>query len=169
GYGLSGAIGAAFATRRRTILVEGDGGFSQNLQEIGTAAVNNLDLKIFIFDDNGYASIRSTQINYFGGRYVGCDLTTGLGLPNWRKLFATYDVPVYEVGYGFENDPEFLGRFNGPGVQAFVVPVDPQQTYFPRITSRMVEGGGMVSNPLHKMTPDLDEDTRARLAAHLPN
>jgi len=169
GYGLSGAIGAAFATRRRTILVEGDGGFSQNLQEIGTAAVNKLDLKIFIFDDNGYASIRSTQINYFGGRYVGCDLTTGLGLPNWRKLFATYDVPVYEVGYGFENDPEFLGRFNGPGVQAFVVPVDPQQTYFPRITSRMVEGGGMVSNPLHKMTPDLDEDTRARLAAHLPN
>ncbi|MEY4555037.1 MAG: hypothetical protein RL093_156, partial [Pseudomonadota bacterium] len=59
GYGLSGAIGAAIASGRRTILVEGDGGFSQNLQEIGTAAVNDLDLKIFIFDDNGYASIRS--------------------------------------------------------------------------------------------------------------
>lgn len=167
GYGLSGAIGAAIATRRRTILIEGDGGFSQNLQEIGTAVVNDLNMKIFIFDDNGYASIRQTQINYFGGRYVGCDLKTGLGLPNWEKLFATYDVPVHRIGHGFENDPIFLERFNGLGVQAFIVPVDPQQTYFPRIASRVVEGGGMVSNPLHKMTPELEEEALSRFAIHL--
>ena len=69
--------------RRRTILVEGDGGFIQNLQELGTVSVNRLNLKIFIFDDNGYASIRMTQKNYFGGRYIGCDTSTGLGIPKW--------------------------------------------------------------------------------------
>ncbi|KSB88852.1 acetolactate synthase [Caulobacter vibrioides] len=168
GYGLSGAIGAALATKRRTILIEGDGGFSQNLQEIGTATINDLDLKIFIFDDNGYASIRQTQMNYFNGRYVGCDLKTGLGLPNWQKLFATYDVPVHTLAPGFEKDAAFLETFNTPGVQAFIVPVDPQQTYFPRIASRVVEGGGMVSNPLHRMTPELDETVEARLAAYIP-
>lgn len=168
GYGLSGAIGAAIASGRRTILVEGDGGFSQNLQEIGSAAVNDLDLKIFIFDDNGYASIRSVQVNYFQGRYVGCDRSTGLGLPDWSRLFDVWDVPCLRLGEGFESDPTFLDRFNGPGVQAFIVPVDPQQTYFPRITSRMVEGGGMVSNPLHRMTPPLPDETLARVGAFLP-
>jgi acetolactate synthase I/II/III large subunit len=168
GYGLSGAIGAAIASDRRTILVEGDGGFSQNLQEIGTAAVNELDLKIFIFDDNGYASIRSVQVNYFQGRYVGCDRSTGLGLPDWSRLFDVWDVPCMTLAEGFESDPAFLDRFNGPGVQAFIVPVDPQQTYFPRITSRMVEGGGMVSNPLHRMTPPLPDETLARVGAYLP-
>jgi acetolactate synthase-1/2/3 large subunit len=168
GYGLSGAIGAAIASGRRTILVEGDGGFSQNLQEIGTAAVNDLDLKIFIFDDNGYASIRSVQVNYFQGRYVGCDRSTGLGLPDWSRLFDVWDVPCMRLAEGFESDPAFLDRFNGPGVQAFIVPVDPQQTYFPRITSRMVEGGGMVSNPLHRMTPPLSDEILARVGAYLP-
>jgi acetolactate synthase-1/2/3 large subunit len=53
GYGLSGAIGAALATNnlRRTILIEGDGGFAQNMQELGTAELNQLNLKIFIFND----------------------------------------------------------------------------------------------------------------------
>jgi acetolactate synthase-1/2/3 large subunit len=169
GYGLSGAIGAAIASGRRTILFEGDGGFSQNMQEIGTAAVNNLNLKIFIFDDNGYASIRSVQINYFDGRYVGCDRVTGLGLPDWSKLFATWGVPSMRLENGFDNDPTFLERFNGQGPQAFVVPVDEKQTYFPRITSRMVEGGGMVSNPLHRMTPPLPDDVAARVGAYLPD
>ena len=91
GYGLAGAIGAALAANgRRTILVEGDGGFTQNLQELGTVVANKLNLKIFLFDDNGYASIRMTQKNYFGGRYVGCDIATGLGIPNWELLFPAY-------------------------------------------------------------------------------
>ena len=69
---------------------------------------------------------------------------------------------------GFERDPEFLARFNGRGPQAFIVPIDEKQTYFPRITSRMVDGGGMVSNPLHRMTPPLDETLSARVGVYLP-
>jgi acetolactate synthase-1/2/3 large subunit len=84
GYGLSGAIGAAYANpNKRVILVEGDGGFAQNLQELGTAVVSGAALKIFIYSNNGYASIRMTQRNYFYGSYVGCDSSTVLGLPDW--------------------------------------------------------------------------------------
>lgn len=168
GYGLSGAIGAAIANpASRTILVEGDGGFSQNLQEIGTAAINQLNLKMFIFDDSGYASIRATQRNYFGGSYVGCDRSTGLGLPNWERLFAAWDVPVMRVDENFTHDQKFKMMFDGAGVAAFIVPVDPEQTYFPKITSRITENGSMESNPLHKMTPDLPEAKYLKVSKYL--
>ena len=158
GYGLSGAIGSALAegNNRRTILIEGDGGFAQNIQEMGTVKVNNLNLKIFIFNDQGHASIRMTQINYFGGRYLGCDRESGLGLPNWMKLFAAWDVPVMEVNRGYTKEPEFLKRFTDKGVQVFLVKIDPEQTYFPKISSRVTESGSMVSNPIDRMSPEID-------------
>ena len=168
GYGLSGAIGAAFAAQpRRTILVEGDGGFLQNLQELGTVERNRLNLKIFLFDDNGYASIRMTQLNYFGGRYVGCDTSTGLGIPRWEPLFAAWDIPILRLGPGYESDPEFLKHFNAPGPAAFLVHIDPTQTYFPKISSQVTASGGMESNPLHRMTPDLDEATSRAVFRYL--
>jgi len=169
GYGLSGAIGAALAAKgRRTILVEGDGGFTQNLQELGTVAANKLNMKIFLFDDDGYASIRMTQKNYFGGRYVGCDIATGLGIPKWELLFPAYSIPVMRLGPGFESDPAFLRAFNQPGAHAFLVHIDPNQTYFPKISSRVTASGSMESNPLHRMTPDLDDETARKVFRYLP-
>ena len=158
GYGLSGAIGSAIAyeNSKRTVLIEGDGGFAQNMQELGTADVNNLNLKIFIFNDQGHASIRMTQVNYFGGKYLGCDRKSGLGLPNWFALFGAWDIPVMEVGPGFASDKEFLDRFNGTGLRAFLVKIDPEQTYFPKISSRITDSGSMESNPIDKMSPEVD-------------
>ena len=168
GYGLSGAIGLAIAANgRRTILIEGDGGFAQNLQEIGTVAVNQLPLKIFIFDDHGYASIRATQRNYFGGKYIGCDIETGLGMPHWEKLFGAYDMPVMRLTTQYQTDAEFKQLFAAKGPAAFIVPVDPLQTYFPKITSRVLKDGGMESNPLHRMSPDLDDATYGKLGKYL--
>jgi acetolactate synthase-1/2/3 large subunit len=164
GYGLSGAIGAAFAGRgRRTFLIEGDGGFLQNLQELGTASINKLNLKIFIFNDDGYASIRMTQKNYFGGRYVGCDTCTGLGMPIWSKLFEAYSIPLMELRPGFHTDPKFHQAIGTPGPAGFLVRIDPEQTYFPKISSRVTATGSMESNPLHLMSPDLDEETATRV------
>jgi acetolactate synthase-1/2/3 large subunit len=158
GYGLSGAIGACIGANnaRRTILIEGDGGFAQNMQEVGTAEINNLNLKMFIFHDQGHASIRMTQVNYFKGKYLGCDRQSGLGLPNWDKLFPAWGVPVVHINRGFEQDPTFLARFNQPGLCAFIVHIDPEQTYFPKISSRITIDGSMESNPIDRMTPDID-------------
>lgn len=158
GYGLSGAIGASLAynNKRRTILFEGDGGFAQNMQELGTAELNKLNLKIFIFNDQGHASIRMTQINYFKGRYLGCDRASGLGLPNWMRLFGAWDIPVMEINKGFTSDPKFIERFNSDGLQAFLVSIDPEQTYFPKIASRVTSTGSMESNPIDKMSPEIN-------------
>lgn len=157
GYGLSGAIGAAIAGHgRRTILIEGDGGFAQNLQELGTARINNLNLKIFIFDDQGHASIRMTQRSYFRGKYLGCDTRSGLGLPAWEKLFAAWDIPVMRLPIAFTEDADFLAAMARDELHAFIVPVDPEQTYFPKISSRVTATGSMESNPIDRMTPEID-------------
>ena len=167
GYGLGGSIGAAMAgVGRRTILIEGDGGFLQNVQELGTVAANRFNLKLFIFDNNGYASIRMTQRSYFDGRYVGCDSQTGLGIPKWKSIFDAYGIPMVDIGPQFEEVPEFQELFKARGPAAFLVRIDPEQTYYPKITSRITETGGMVSNPLHMMSPDLSPQIAERVLRH---
>ena len=169
GYGLSGAIGAALAAPgRRTVLLEGDGGFMQNSQELATVAVNQLPVKIFIFSNEGYASIRMTQRGYFGGAYLGCDTSTGLGFPDWDLLLRAYGIPVLELGAEGLDTAGFDAMFAAPGPACFVVPIDPEQTYYPKITSRVTESGSMESNPLHLMSPDLPDDVARRVFTHLP-
>jgi acetolactate synthase-1/2/3 large subunit len=111
---------------------------------------------MFIFHDQGHASIRMTQRNYFEGKYLGCDRKSGLGLPEWDRLFKAWDVPVVQVNKGFENESLFLQHFNEPGLCAFIVHIDPEQTYFPKISSKITSTGTMVSNPIDKMTPEID-------------
>jgi acetolactate synthase-1/2/3 large subunit len=168
GYGLSGAIGAAIANpKKRIILVEGDGGFAQNLQEIGTASINKLNIKIFIFDDSGYASIRATQKNYFGGKYIGCDRKTGLGIPDWKKLFSVWGINAFIIKKLTLTDKTFKTNFSKKGTVAFIIKIDPEQTYFPKITSFVTKNGSMQSKPLHKMSPDLPENIYKKVSRYL--
>ena len=169
GYGLSGAIGAAFAAPgRRTVLLEGDGGFMQNSQELATVAVNGLPVKIFLFSNEGYASIRMTQRGYFDGAYLGCDTSTGLGFPDWEPLFRAYGIPALQLSVDGLATEGFTELFEAPGPACFVVPIDPEQTYFPKITSRVTATGSMESNPLHRMSPDIPADLAARVLQCLP-
>jgi acetolactate synthase-1/2/3 large subunit len=164
GYGLAGAIGASMAhPGRRTWLIEGDGGFSQNLQELATVEVNRLPIKTFIFANEGYGSIRMTQKNYFGGAYLGCDTQTGLGFPDWHKLFAAYGIPSVSIDRHWTSDKNAMELLNNDGPAAFIVPIDPLQTYWPKITSRITSTGSMESNPLHLMTPDLTLDDQTKV------
>ena len=169
GYGLAGAIGVAMAyPERRVVLVEGDGGFSQNLQELATVAVNNLNLKIFLFANEGYASIRMTQRNYFDGQYLGCDTTTGLGFPNWELLAQSYSIPFLKLNVDFDRSDNFANLFNHSGPAFIVVPVDPEQTYFPKISSRITKSGRMESSPLHLMDPALPSSLSKKVIRYLP-
>ncbi|MDP1720718.1 MAG: thiamine pyrophosphate-binding protein [Candidatus Nanopelagicaceae bacterium] len=168
GYGLSGAIGASYANPgKRVVLIEGDGGFAQNIQEIGTVLAGRLPIKIFIYDNSGYASIRMTQANYFEGEYVGCDRETGLGLPNWESLFASYGIEAHSIDPSNPFTDSVLASMESSAPAAFILPIDPEQTYFPKITSRVLANGSMESNPLHLMTPELSTDVTKTVFRYL--
>lgn len=158
GYGLAGAIGANLIDPdRRVILIEGDGGFAQNLQELGTVSANQLPIKMFIFCNEGYASIRMTQRNYFDGAWIGCDTQTGLGLPHWQTLFAAFGIESINLDPSTPFDEATVRSLSSPSPVAFLVPLDPEQTYYPKISSRVTDDGAMESNPLHLMTPALHD------------
>lgn len=158
GYGLAGAIGASLANPgRRVVLTEGDGGFAQNLQDLGTVAVNNLRVKAFVMSNQGYASIRMTQRNYFNGAYTGCDGQSGLGLPDWSRIAAAWGIPFAYLDRGWASDARILELFDSDGPVMFEVPVSQEQSYWPKISSRVLPDGSMASAPLHLMSPALPE------------
>jgi acetolactate synthase-1/2/3 large subunit len=158
GYGLSGAIGAAVASQNITWLVDGDGGFIQNIQELGVVSQFSLPINIFLISNNGYASIRSTQRNYFDGNYVGCDSNTGLHVPEFEKIAIAYGIDYMIIDF---NDPfsnAFLESLTNGRPTIYEIPTDPEQTFYPKIQSRISKEKGMESNPIHRMTPDLPEE-----------
>lgn len=168
GYGLSGAIGVALANPHRSVvLVEGDGGFLQNIQELAVARRNNLKLSIFLWVNNGYASIRMTQKIYFNGAWLGCDQESGLGFPNWHKLFESFGIPVFEMDSAGFSDPDFLSFATLHDLYAVLVPLDPFQTFHPKISSRITASGSMESNPLHLIGPPLPEAQFRSVAPYL--
>ncbi len=156
GYGLAGAVGASIAKQQEPIILfEGDGGFLQNCQELGTVVQNNLNLKMFIFDNSGYASIRSSQKTYFGGNYLGCDIETGLGLPNWQALAGAFGVKHLLINYQTTMQ-QVMKELNHPNPVLFQVLIDPEALYLPKIASRVMPSGEMLSNPLHIMNPEIE-------------
>ena len=101
GFGLPASIGACLAAgRRRTICVEGDGSFHMNAQELETIRRLRLPIKIFVINNDGYASIRASQENYFH-HLVAADSTSGLSLPDVKKLAEAYGLPV-----GVDHEPD---------------------------------------------------------------
>jgi acetolactate synthase-1/2/3 large subunit len=169
GYGLATAIGMSFANPgHRVIITEGDGGFCQNLQELALVRRFNLPIKIFILYNEGYASIRATQRKFFNGAYVGCDTATGLGFPEWIRLFQAFDIPC---GYLEEsqNDPEtlkaLLDQTDGP--EAWIVRVDPDQTNWPAVASKMLPDGKMASRAIHDLLPPLSPEINSLVTQYL--
>jgi acetolactate synthase-1/2/3 large subunit len=168
GYGLAGAIGASFAQPgRRVFLIEGDGGFCQNLQDLATVAVNNLPIKMFLFSNEGYGSIRATQRNYFGGAYLGCDTQTGLGFPDWTMLFRSFGISSIRLDAQWTTKSMISDALDSSDPVGFIVPIDPNQTYWPKITSRILPDGSMESRPLHSMSPDLPPDLEVQVTRFL--
>jgi acetolactate synthase-1/2/3 large subunit len=108
-----------------------------------------------------------TQKSYFNGHYIGCDIATGLGLPRWKNIFEAFDIPVLDLEATNPFPSEVVTLLDSSGPAAFLVPVDPNQTYYPKITSQISNGGSLISNPIHLMTPALPEEANIEIFTYL--
>ncbi|BDG58932.1 thiamine pyrophosphate-dependent enzyme [Caldinitratiruptor microaerophilus] len=89
GFGLPAAIGAKIANPdREVVLITGEGSFQMTIQELGTAAAENLGIKIVIVNNMFLGMVRQWQQLFFEGRYKDVDLRPGL--PDFVKLAEAY-------------------------------------------------------------------------------
>jgi acetolactate synthase-1/2/3 large subunit len=159
GYGLPMALAVCIGGgRRRTILVDGDGGFQFNIQELETASRLRLPIKFFILNNDGYASIRASQTGYFGKPNIGCDSRTGLTIPDMSKVAAAYNIPsiVIPDQKNLRADVRRALAMEGPVV--IDVHVIPDEMRAPRLQSYQKPDGSMVSKPLEDMFPFLPRE-----------
>jgi acetolactate synthase-1/2/3 large subunit len=158
GFCQPAAIGACLASgRRRTIAIEGDGGFQLNLQELETVKRLDLPVKFFVINNQGYASIRSSQQGHFG-RLTGADAASGLTLPDVVRLADAYGLRSARL-----SDPADLRRqvravLETPGPLVCEVVVLADEPREPRVASVQRSDGSMVSKPLEEMWPPLPRE-----------
>jgi acetolactate synthase-1/2/3 large subunit len=157
GYDLPAAMGAAVALEgRRVICLAGDGSLQFNIQELQTIVHHRLPVKIFVLDNGGYLSIRQTQANFFG-RLVGESPSSGISFPDMVKLAQAYGLPATCI----ESDrdfPRLAGVLDAPGPALCRVCLDPAQEFEPRLKSRQLPDGSIVSPSLEDMYPFLEHE-----------
>lgn len=164
GFGLPYAIGACIANeRRRTVLVNGDGAFQLNLQELETVARLRLPVKMFVLDNGGYASIRAMQRNQFDGLYVGSSPDSGLTLPGLDGLASAYGLRFEEASSARELPAAMARTLEGDDPVLCRVAVSLEQVTAPRVQAMRTPEGSMVSKPLEDMWPYLSREELAEV------
>jgi acetolactate synthase-1/2/3 large subunit len=158
GFGLSAAIGACVASGRRTVCIDGDGGLQLNIQELETLHRLKLPLKLFVLNNDGYISIRSTQKAYFDGRYVASGPDSGLTLPDIIKVATAYGLPTAEIRDHSDIRGQVRRILQQDGPVVCEVHITPNQTTAPRVSTRQRADGMMESAPMEDLWPFLDRD-----------
>jgi acetolactate synthase-1/2/3 large subunit len=165
GFDLPAAIGAHTATNQRVVCIAGDGSIMMNLQELQTISGNAMPIKIFVLNNDGYVSIKLTQRGFFGGRLVGSDPTSGVTFPSFERVAAAFDLPYFRVERNSELMLCLSNALAHPGPVLCEVMLDPSTPFTPRVSSKRLEDGTMVTAPLEDMFPFLP---REELEANMP-
>ncbi len=158
GFTMPAAIGTCFAKKGEVVGITGDGSFQMNIQELQTIVHYNLPLKLFVWNNNGYLSIRATQRKFFEGRAIGTDKDSGISFPEVEKIANAYGIKyfiareVVELGEILKN----VMDYNGPVLCEIICPEN--QEIIPATASMRKDDGTMVSKPLEDMYPFLDRE-----------
>jgi acetolactate synthase-1/2/3 large subunit len=160
GYDLPAAIGACVAmgknSKRNVICFAGDGSMQMNIQELQTIASKNLNIKIFVINNDGYLSIKSTHENFFGTVF-GAHPESGVDFPDFCKIATAYGIKSYRLNSSqkLESIAKILST-DGPVVIELVV--DIKQEFCPKLKSRMGEDGKFITPELDDMFPFLSRE-----------
>jgi acetolactate synthase-1/2/3 large subunit len=159
GYDLPSAIGAYFSEKpQRIICLAGDGSIQMNLQELQTIVTYKIPAKIFVLNNKGYHSIRQTQQNFFKDNVIGCGIESGLDFPDMKKIAYAYDIGFQKINNHSELEDGISKVLNQPGPQICEIMLYLNQQFSPKLSSKKLPDGKMVTTPLEDMSPFLTRD-----------
>lgn len=157
GYDLPAAIGAAAARRsERVICLAGDGSVQLNIQELQTLVHYQFPVKLLVLNNGGYLSIRQTQSNFFG-RSIGAGPESGVSSPDFTRVAEAYGINSTCVT-SVDCVPRLWELLDAPGPALCEIMLDAKQEFEPRLKSRQLPDGTIVSPALEDMFPFLDPD-----------
>lgn len=157
GFELPAATGAALAGARRVICLAGDGSIMMNLQELQTLSGLKLPVLILLLNNDGYLSIRMTQNAYFGDNLFGTGPENGVTFPNFQKVASAFDIPVQQLRSRADVDSRLEEIFRQPLPALCEVIVDKKHGIEPRLASRKLNDGTMLTPALDDMAPFLSQ------------
>ena len=163
GFEIPNAIGMCMANGGKSVIcIAGDGGMQLNTQELAVIRGRNLPIKMFVINNRGYASIRNMQNNHFSGRHVGCDVSSGLYLPDISGLAAAYAFPYLCADKPEQLDETVKAVLSAPEAVLCEIVVKGDCLVTPRTATRVMPDGSMRSSPLENQFPFLPDDEAER-------
>jgi acetolactate synthase-1/2/3 large subunit len=134
GYAFPAAIGASIANKKKRIIcIDGDGSIQINIQELQTMVVNNLPVKLFIINNNGYGIIKQFQELYLNKRYEASISSKGVTNPSFNKISNAYGINYTEIKNNKEIDKVLKKVLNSKKPEFVNVIIDPNQKIIPKL------------------------------------
>lgn len=159
GYDLPAAIGACIAGNgRNTVCLTGDGSIMMNLQELQTIKHNKLPIKIFVISNEGYASIKNTQKNFFNGHMTGSGEDSGVSVPDFIKIGEAFGLKTARINNPSEISSKLREVLDSKEAVVCDVRVKSDYGFAPKLSARKLDDGTMVSPSLEDMFPFLDRE-----------
>ncbi len=157
GFGFPASIGVAVevGNDRTVVCLEGDGSLMMNLQELQTVRHYDLPIKLFLYNNREYCSIRQTQDNFFNGRHTGCDAASGVSFPEWKKVAEAFDWPYVRIDTAVGLEQKIKEILAMPGRVFCDIILPDGYMFMPKISSRRNADGSITSPALDDMFPFL--------------
>jgi acetolactate synthase-1/2/3 large subunit len=144
GYGLPAAIGAYFAANKKIICIEGDGSIMMNLQELETVRYHKIPMILIIINNEGYLSIKLTQKSFFKGNLVASDVSSGISIPEFKKISDVFNFKYYCIKNNSEIDSVLKNAISESGPIIIEIFADPNEQHEPKVIARGIDRDGKV-------------------------
>jgi acetolactate synthase-1/2/3 large subunit len=163
GYELPASIGAFHAMGTPIICIAGDGSIMMNLQELSIIGGLQYPIRIYVLNNKGYHSIRQTQNNYFPANPIGCGVESGLPFPCFDALCKGFGLAYFrsDSELNLEGDLACSLATDGPFIHEIILDLD--QDFTPKLSSKKLDDGTMVTSELEDMAPFLGQVVMNRL------
>ena len=159
GFTIPACIGVSIAKGHGEVLgVTGDGSFQTNIQELQTIAHYNLPIKLFVLNNDGYLSIRTTQRKYFEDRFIGTDSDSGVSFPDLRKISDAYGIRYIPARDNLQLHDSLTQAMAHQGPVICEIFCKKWDQVVPTLSAKKMPDGTMVSKPLEDMYPFLTRE-----------
>ncbi|WP_159515200.1 MULTISPECIES: acetolactate synthase large subunit [Enterobacter] len=131
GFGLPAAVGAALANPdRKVICFSGDGSLMMNIQEMATAAENQLDVKIILMNNEALGLVHQQQSLFYK---QGVFAATYPGMINFMQIAAGFGLHTCDLNAEEDAHAALQAAISRPGPALIHVRIDPEQKVYPMV------------------------------------